>query len=164
MIRSGFDVRMCHGDESRVAFSGCQGERETLWVGAIDADTIESLVSVPKKRNVVLPRPFGSPSAGPHQQITSVGCVDNLKISAAGGADDDHIVDCGVRGEGMCSSDSDVPRDEDAHPHEGSTGFQTSDGASFEFLRNAAASATTAAAITSGESRFTGGSLSPNRV
>ena len=82
-------------------------------------------------------------------------------MSAAGGADDNNVVNGGMCGEGVCSPDSDFPGNEDANPHEGSTGFQNSDEVLSEFLSNAAIRATTAVAITSAEKRFTACSLNP---
>ena len=103
------------------------------------------------------PRPIRGTGATADENVTIAGIRHHLEILASGRSDHDDVVYRRMDREGMGGANCGVTVDEDANPHEGSTGCQFESGSTFwpDPLSRTAATAATAAMMRTGESRFT---------
>ena len=105
----------------------------------------------------MLPRPIRGTGATAYENVTTAGIRNHLEVLASGGSDHHDVVDGRMDREGMGGANCRVTVDEDANPHEGSTGCQFESGSTFwtDPLRTIAATAAIAAMMRTGERRFT---------
>ena len=87
--------------------------------------------------------------SGPDEDVASIGCGHHGEVLRRSRANDNYLLDVRVSLKGVRGANRDVTRNEQANPHEGCTGTQSSVGSGGSLLRSRNAAAAMTAATTS---------------